>query len=69
MGVRALWIETDRYPPFEKREMTELEEKLLKAYQEKHPEVKDRDTLVKVVYDARYGGQNKMATEPYRQKA
>ena len=49
--------------------MTELEEKLLKAFQEKHPEVKDRDSLVKVVYDAKYGGQNKMATEPYRQKA
>ena len=52
-----------------RKEMTELEEKLLKAYQEKHPEVKDRDTLVKVVYDSRYGGQNKMATETYHQKA
>ena len=49
--------------------MTELEEKLLKAFQEKHPEVKDRDSLVKVVYDAKYGGQNKMVTESYRQKA
>lgn len=48
--------------------MTELEEKLLKAYQERHPEVKDRDTLVKVVYDSKYGGQNKMVTEPFRQK-
>lgn len=49
--------------------MTELEEKLLKAYQEKHPEVKDRDTLVKVVYDSKYGGQNKMATESPQQKS
>lgn len=49
--------------------MTELEEKLLKAFQEKHPEVKDRESLVKVVYDAKYGGQNKMATNPYQQKA
>ncbi len=48
--------------------MTELEEKLLKAYQEKHPEVKDREDLVKVVYDSKYDGQNKMATDPYRQK-
>ena len=62
-------IDTSHHPPFEKREMTELEEKLLKAYQEKHPEVKDRDTLVKVVYDSKYGGQNKMVTEPFRQKS
>jgi len=66
---KGLWIKTDRRPPFEKREMTELEEKLLKAYQEKHPEVKDRETLVKVVYDSKYAGQNKMVTEPIREKS
>ena len=62
-------IDTASLPPVEKREMTELAEKLLKAYQERHPEVKDRETLVKVVYDSKYGGQNKMATEPFRQKS
>jgi hypothetical protein len=62
-------IDTASLPPFEKRKMTELEEKLLKAYQERHPEVKDRDTLVKVVYDSKYAGQNKMVTEPIRQKS
>lgn len=48
--------------------MNELEEKLLAAYKQKHPEVKDRESLVKVVYDAKYGGQNKMVTENYVQK-
>ena len=49
--------------------MTELEEKLLKAYQERHPEVKDRESLVKVVYDSKYAGQNKMVTESPQQKS
>ena len=62
-------IDTASLPPVEKRKMTELAEKLLKAYQERHPEVKDRDTLVKVVYDSKYAGQNKMVTEPIRQKS
>ena len=62
-------IDTASLPPVEKREMTELEEKLLKAYQEKHPEVKDRDTLVKVVYDTRYASQNRVAAQPIRKKS
>ncbi len=49
--------------------MTELEEKLLKAYQEKHPEVRDRESLVKVVHDTRYASQNRVAAQPIRKKS
>lgn len=60
-------IDTASLLPVEKREMTELEEKLLKAYQEKHPEVKDRDTLVKVINAA--SSQTKVGIKPSKQKA
>ena len=62
-------IDTASLPPVEKREMTELEEKLLKAYQEKHPEVRDRESLVKVVHDTRYASQNRVAAQPIRKKS
>jgi len=35
--------------------MTEFQQKLIEAYAAKYPSVTDRDSLVKVVYEARYG--------------